>query len=836
MKKIKYYYNNSKRFFSNLVIKDNEIILKETLLKLSEKHLKLENRLKNQCNFILRNIKVAKDFKSLKEYQFYLEASIDKKYSDWNHSFQEKEKRLKDCLELKLGKDVGLLLFKATINCLYYQAVNFENRSKNVQGVWIILKPLISFLWDRLNKNLDFSNKYFDCKLKKLKLQMYDIEIEKQELKKEHKKSKSLYYKETLSRLNKELLVLKKEEKILLQKDLSKILNEYFDILIGQGIKMETKKLKQGYKKARYLLFENWEFGNTLQTYYNLSEKPMVCEPNDWIASSDKQSVSCGGFLINKEEGSIELYTPTTELINKIIWNNLYLDSINQIQKFAIYFDLSLVNDVFKIGLEDLINFSEDLKLSELEYEEILEKWKNKITNSLNLDEAGIKSIRLEKIMKDKIVASKRGSLIKKIQDLIFLLVFKKSFSFQGQDIAKVYFPIMLDVSLRMYNKGIMNIYDNKLLRHLVTFKSSHHFNSNISKKNTRFVLESILTKNGISKEKTFVNEIFKNPELKTIKSKLLEIKINKEKFKLVWLDATASAIQIYSMLFGCINLANWTNLGSTEEYIDVYTRITEGIPLDPLLKDELWNDEMIKTLQNRKVVKGELQFYLYGSLPFSSINRITNLTSLSNQEALIVTNFLRNYFNSILQDAFEWKKIFLDYIDYKGKDFKGFTWTLQKNFCEYTYHKIISQNMRIKTKSLGTNNKFKVYKKSENIYVAKTKNTLLTTLFHSRDAFINVRFSLEFKKRYGYEISRIHDSFSIPIHLVEEACRLYKEILYEDIFSSELGDILELPLDAPENLKKRYLDLINSIADKKKLQKWTLYKKYEYSKCLYPD
>lgn len=146
MKKINYYYKNIKKYFSSYVIKNNKDILKKILLELSKKHLKLESRLQNLCNFISAKIKPVEDFESLEQYQIYLESSIDKKYSNLNHSFQENEKKLKENLELNLGKDIGILLFKGTINCLYYQAVHFEDLSKSIQGLSIVLKPLISFL------------------------------------------------------------------------------------------------------------------------------------------------------------------------------------------------------------------------------------------------------------------------------------------------------------------------------------------------------------------------------------------------------------------------------------------------------------------------------------------------------------------------------------------------------------------------------------------------------------------------------------------------------------------------------------------------------------------
>ena len=178
----------------------------------------------------------------------------------------------------------------------------------------------------------------------------------------------------------------------------------------------------------------------------------------------------------------------------------------------------------------------------------------------------------------------------------------------------------------------------------------------------------------------------------------------------------------------------------------------------------------------------------------------------ITSKQASKISDFLRSHFDKQLAEGFEWKSLFNEYVKCKGKNFDDLTWDLQGNTMGYFYFKRKDIEVRIPFKNLGTNNRFEIrarFKKQFN--TLKTTNTLLTTLIHSRNAEINVKFCLEFNKIYKYQPPRIHDSFDIPPHLYENAKKVYKTIVYNEIFSQKLSDIFPLPDDAPEDLKKRF-------------------------------
>ena len=171
-----------------------------------------------------------------------------------------------------------------------------------------------------------------------------------------------------------------------------------------------------------------------------------------------------------------------------------------------------------------------------------------------------------------------------------------------------------------------------------------------------------------------------------------------------------------------------------------------------------------------------------------------------------------------------------------RGNSFNGFIWKLQKNIVHYRYCKVFEKQSRIPYKQFGRNNIFIVAVKCPNkINRVKTSNTLLSTLLHSTDAYINVEFALAFQKKFGYQVQRVHDSFGIPFHLYREACDLYKDILFEKVFKQDISGVLPLPSDASETLQTRYKVLSKKISDKKCVNIWQAYKTTYNGYPLYP-
>ena len=139
------------------------------------------------------------------------------------------------------------------------------------------------------------------------------------------------------------------------------------------------------------------------------------------------------------------------------------MDKWNTLQKFPVQFDFSLTDTVFNL-------YFPSLEEEFLVLDKYIKHYGSKLKlNKPSEDGGASKNYSLF----NKILKSRLSVFLKKLGDLVFLLIFQEIFFLKGKDIVTLYYYWYFDVSFRMYPKGPMNYYNNKLIRSLIAFGDS---------------------------------------------------------------------------------------------------------------------------------------------------------------------------------------------------------------------------------------------------------------------------------------------------------------------------------------------------------------------------
>lgn len=252
-----------------------------------------------------------------------------------------------------------------------------------------------------------------------------------------------------------------------------------------------------------------------------------------------------------------------------------------------------------------------------------------------------------------------------------------------------------------------------------------------------------------------------------------------------MYMDATASGLQIMSCLSGCKKTAIAVNLIKTGKREDVYLHVAN----DMNAKLDEFNQV------TREDIKKPLMTHYYNSL----LQPVVKLGSIVNEddERYLITDPKTGIhygmsprltaFHSMLKDAFPGAEAVMELLnscwDNTALEHK---WTLPDGFVARVKVKT-KKDARIQVAEL--NNTTFTYRFEIN--AASDKSTsLVPNVIHSIDAYI-VRVMIRRANAEGFELSHIFDCFSCHPNYMGRVLQMYREVLAEIAESNLLADIM---------------------------------------------
>lgn len=219
-------------------------------------------------------------------------------------------------------------------------------------------------------------------------------------------------------------------------------------------------------------------------------------------------------------------------------------------------------------------------------------------------------------------------------------------------------------------------------------------------------------------------------------------------------------------------------------------------------------------------MIKGEIQFFLYGSVVLGSINRILEIhPNLTPNEAREITIFLRENLKEIFSFAFRLKEIFRKIQNAKadGYLFEGHTWNLQGNIFKIPYYKSKEERRRFSIDKLNASNRFVIDRLTWDLDKAKSLRAFQPMLFHSIDARVNVELRLRLKEKFNICVPSVHDSFAVPIDLIDLVKYEYKQVMFEEVLDKDLEDLFIFSKKVPTKIIEDFKGLNSEIRIRKK-------------------
>ncbi len=230
-----------------------------------------------------------------------------------------------------------------------------------------------------------------------------------------------------------------------------------------------------------------------------------------------------------------------------------------------------------------------------------------------------------------------------------------------------------------------------------------------------------------------------------------------------MFLDATASGLQIMACLAGCLETAKHVNLVNTGKREDVYTYIADemNLSLSP----------MIQVM--RKLIKQPAMVHFYNKMSHEE---------LSAEQELVFYEVLLNSFTG----AEEVKDLINEYWNPDALEHSWYLPNGRKAVCKVTE----MVDARIEVDELdGTTF---TYRFEANQSSSKS-SSLVPNIIQSIDAYIVDEMVLRAKKQ-GFELAHIHDAFTFQCKYGNKVRQNYKDILCEiadsDLLASILSDI----------------------------------------------
>jgi len=692
------------------------------------------------------------------------------------------------------------LFINLVLECLYYQ--NTTNNILNKPHTLLHINPLIQHLYNILNENEDILFEYKKIKTDFINNNEGLTAAEKRNnLKKLNEKPECLFFIDFL-------VDLKSSEFQLIQ------------------VPIWDKILKARRTYHTFKLLDQQKYNNILNSITILTKKPMSVKPLDWILTPELNLIS-GGYLLN-EKTNIPIYHNLDLLLQcKIEYNESFLKKINTIQKLPFFLD----EELFKMTLKKWLEFYKKELL------DLMQKFKDEyiVTDYIN-----IKS--WDKYLYVSLVRIK--NMVNKINNFILELLVFKVFtlfnSFQNNGLLHLYYPIHLDRIGRMYNFGMFNIVNSKFMRQVIK-SDREQCEPDIELKTLINEKIEILEKKGDLNETLLKLQYYKN--------------LLTQKGSIVFLDATASMLQIYSILFADIHIAKITNLG--EESYDPYIEIRK--------KWEGWEEES-RIFQewkfitdDRETLKKVIMLSLYGASHERIYGEIMEIYGEST--FLVFKKDLKGFFNNInwmikcVKKTFPFLFEFHKYITNKS-DLKKIHLIWQMNKSHYSYFKtkkltlditklmlenteeVMVENVdyeqmlkeNLKDKILPLSRKRLSLETTDYTITDKRKNgrTILTGIIHSLDAEIALNLRYTCLKKYGRKVYSIHDCFACDSDFAHQLKIEYKKVLFDALWEKKLSDIIYVD---DLNLESNVID--EMILERKKDEIWNKIKNVYSQFCL---
>lgn len=386
-----------------------------------------------------------------------------------------------------------------------------------------------------------------------------------------------------------------------------------------------------------------------------------------------------------------------------------------------------------------------------------------------------------------------------------------------------LYFPIHVDTSLRMYHSNTTNLVGNKVLRLFrVDIPRAFEEESDLI---FRFYLSCQIRRvnsasSALSKKQ--IIEAVPEPHWRdSLKFSHYRDKYLLGEDFLIWVDATACVIQLYSVLFGDIKYAKWSNLLGGD-YSDVYSQIIAELKYPPE-----WTPAQKALLSNRKYIKDEIMFYFYAGQRGEAIFRTRKyLCEEKSTESAEVIDLLRLHLDIEFKSAFVFKKLLVKFCNIRKSYGKNIEWNFQGNRMVFTHMKTKESFIRLKSGLLkSSSNKFAYTEILEDkVDTEKHKRKILTSLCHSTESFSAVELRLALLD-LGCFAPSVHDAYAINARFYSKACSIYKQVLWSRVFTQKISSFLILGEELhTEILREELLTLEKEIAIRKKNPEWGLF------------
>lgn len=299
------------------------------------------------------------------------------------------------------------------------------------------------------------------------------------------------------------------------------------------------------------------------------------------------------------------------------------------------------------------------------------------------------------------------------------------------------------------------------------------------------------------------LGRMFQYGRLNIVNSKFLRTLLRGENgTELVFYDATSSMIQIYSILFGDIQIAKFSNLGSEGPY-DPVMKISEMLFTKPIDVDT----DFLYLTKDRNFLKKSIMLLLYGSGTQSLTRKVIEDLIPKNVRLAYGNDFQslrKKVYSAVLWAEKNVRQVFKLIFDIKllceskkeKKNLEEITFFWQENSARYSYFKkkkvFVSLtkilNKDVKRSRIGIDISDDKAKD-----VSKNIRTIFSTLLQSLDADVALNTRYFLKKEFNVNCFSIHDCFCTQESDVNLLKKVYKEKVFEAAFDKNITDILNI-------------------------------------------
>lgn len=503
------------------------------------------------------------------------------------------------------------------------------------------------------------------------------------------------------------------------------------------GLLLEKeKRWTNGLLREVYVLPITRGIHKDLYLYMKLSRKPMVRKPINWVININGTPTG-GGYFIAKKRG-LELYHNENPLLQvKVKWDNDFVEKINFIQSRPYYLSIALARKAVNRWSEHLLELL-NIRVTEKEH---------------NIRRIKVKLWLLEL--------------------LALRHVYKLS---RDKKILKVYLPLQVDRVGRLHCNGILNINGSKFYRQILTLPEEEIEDQQASESR----LQECTERRTRTTDKSCKNYTI---------TKYLEGLKGKKDRKVVFVDATRSIIQIYSLLFADLKIRKLRNLGKEGPFDPVieirkeWPEVPEEQRIEGKYKKPLYGH----LVRDRKYLKRCVMLLLYGSsvkgLTDSLAEDFINSDNIQNEKWKLYN--LNLWVEKQIKKSFRYIYNVLPKL--RGKQGAEINLHWQNNVSTYRYIKSDETELTIPAaavKDAKASRRIKLEVADRDLHnTLKTNRTLRTRLLHSIDAAVAMHVRVAMYKKYKRTVYTVHDCFACEASLVDQLKQEYKKALFTEAF-----------------------------------------------------